>query len=124
MSTQNQIELTNAEYVKAVIDLQPTVIATVNKKLSAKARKLVEADYEKWIIQCREHRKDGCWDNTCDGELESKLEYKPAEESGASIVTDVCNKCGNKYRLQDYAENYKGMQGRTSYEHSRVDEDI
>jgi len=116
--------MTTQEYVKAVLDLQPEIITTVNKKLSAEARKLVEADYRKWILKCREHKMRACWDSTCPGELEFVLEYKPAEERGASIVTARCSVCGKEYRLQDYEENLQGMKSRVYSELSRAEENI
>ena len=122
--TQNHSELSNEEYFKAVIDLQPEVIATVNKKLSKEARKLAEADYEKWVRQCREHRMRACWDSTCPGELEFVLEYTPAQERGASIVTARCSTCGKEYRLQDYEENVIGMKGRAYSNISRAEQNI
>ena len=120
----NHSELTNEEYFKAVLDLQPTVIATVNKKLSAKARKLVEADYTRWVLQCREHKMRACWDGSCPGELEFVLEYKPAQERGASIVTARCSTCGKEYRLQDYEEKVIGMKGRAYSNISRAEDNV
>lgn len=111
----NPNELTNPEYVEAVLAIQPDVIALTNKNLSAKARKLVLADYEKWVLKCRDHKATRCWDSNCPGELEYTLEYKLAEERGASIVTARCKECGNEYRLQDYEENLDGMKSRLDF---------
>ncbi len=116
--------LTNAEYVEAVLAIQPEVIATTNKKLSKKARKLVMKDYEKWVLQCRDHAQKRCWDPKCPGELEYVLEYKTAEESDASIVTARCKACGKAHRLQDYEENLEGMKGRVNYGIRREAEDL
>ena len=116
--------LTNAEYVEAVLAIQPDVIASTNKKLSKKAQKLVLANYEKWVLKCRDHKATSCHDATCPGELEYMLEYKPAEEKGASIVTARCKACGNEYRLQDYEENLDGMKGRLNYGLTRSTEDL
>jgi len=113
MDTNNQNEMANEEYFKAVLKLQPDVIASTNKKLSAKARKLALADYEKWVLQCREHTIHACWDLNCPGKLEFVLEYKLAQERGASIVTARCSLCGKEHRLQDYEENLQGMKSRT-----------
>ena len=112
METKNQ---TNTEYFEAVLAIQPDVIALTNKKLSKKARKLVLADYEKWVVKCRDHKASSCWDSNCPGELEYLLEYKLAEERGASIVTARCQECGNEYRLQDYEENLDGMKSRLDF---------
>lgn len=120
----NPNELTNPEYVKAVLAIQPDVIALTNKNLSAKAIKLVLADYEKWIIRCRDHKATRCWDSNCPGELEYTLEYKLAEERGASIVTARCKDCGNEYRLQDYEENLDGMKDRIYSEQTRSKDNI
>ena len=124
METKNQNEMANEEYFKAVLNLQPDVIASVNKKLSAKARKLAEADYEKWVLKCREHTIRACWDSDCPGELEFVLEYKLAQERGASIVTARCSECGKEYRLQDYEENFRAITGRFYSELSRAEENI
>ncbi len=106
---------TNEEYFEAVLAIQPNVIALTNKKLSKKARKLVLADYEKWVLKCRDHALKRCWDSSCPGELEDVLEYKLAEERGASIVTSRCQECGNEYRTQDYEENLDGMKSRLDF---------
>ncbi len=116
--------LTNAEYVKAVMKIQARIIASTNKKLSKKAQKLVLANYEKWVLKCRDHKATSCHDATCPGELEYMLEYKPAEEKGASIVTARCKDCGKEYRLQDYEENLDGMKSRVNYGITRATEDI
>lgn len=120
----NPTDLTNPEYVKAVLEIQPDVIASTNKKLSAKARKLVMEDYDKWVLKCRDHKATSCWDSSCPGELEYTLEYKLAEERGASIVTARCKECGKEYRIQDYEENLDGMKSRINYGLTRSTEDL